>query len=294
MEIAKSNGVEIAFEAQGDPSGEPLFLVPGLGMTACLWPQSFLRTLVQGGCRVIALENRDSGSSTYLADAVRPVDVIAAIGRALVRLPVKAPYGLETFAEDAFGLADALGIERFHVAGISMGGMISQVMAGMAPERIATMTSISSATGNPRTGFGRISTIRTILTPGAGGDPREALDRILHAIGTPAFPRTEEEKRRILELSAGAPRDAQAVHRQLLAILKSGDRRSSVALIRTPSLVVHGTADPLLPPAAGRECARLITGSRLEMIAGMGHDFPESLGERIGHLVLSNVARARA
>ena len=294
MEIAKSNGVEIAFEAQGDPAGEPLFLVPGLGMTACLWPQSFLRTLVQGGCRVIALENRDSGSSSHLADAVRPVDVIAAIGRALVRLPVKAPYGLEAFAEDAFGLADALGIGRFHVAGISMGGMISQVMAGMAPERIATMTSISSATGNPRTGFGRISTIRTILTPGAGGDPREALDRILHAIGTPAFPRTEEEKRRILELSAGAPRDAQAVHRQLLAILKSGDRRSSVALIRTPSLVVHGTADPLLPPAAGRECARLIAGSRLEMIEGMGHDFPESLGERIGRLVLSNVARARA
>lgn len=298
METAKSNGIEMAFREYGDPEGEPVFLIPGLGMSSVLWPVSFVRTLVQGGCRVIAPDNRDSGCSERMTGAVRPVDVLAAIGRTLVRLPVSAAYGLETLAEDALGLADALGIARFHVAGISMGGMISQVLCAMAPERAATLTSISSATGNPRTGFGKISTIWTILEPsgyraaGEKGMPSiEALNRVLQAIGSPDFPRTEEEKKRILEITAGESRDMAATHRQLLALLKSGDRRGQVSHIRVPSLVIHGTKDPLLPPAAGRETARLIEGSRLEMIEGMGHDFPEVLGERIGCLMLSHMTR---
>ena len=294
MVMVKSNGIEIVFQEYGEPAGEPLILVPGLGMSSGLWPQSFVQTLVRGGYRVIAIDNRDSGRSTHLEDSVRPMEVVAAIGRALVRLPVQAPYGLESLAEDALGVADALEMRRFHVAGISMGGMIAQVMAGMAPGRISTLTSISSATGNPRTGFGKVSTIWAILNPRAGGDPMEALDRALKAIGSPAFPRSCEEKRRILQILSENGRDTMAVHRQLLALLKSGDRRSSVALIQAPALIIHGTRDPLLPPAAGCECARLIAGARLELIKDMGHDFPESLGEKIGRIMLSHMARFQA
>lgn len=292
MEKVSSNGMQIALDDLGDKAAPAVILIPGLGMPRWMWPESFLSTLVRAGYRLVCIDNRDCGQSSMCRGTVRPKDVFSAVAATLLRLPVKGIYGLDAMAEDVLGVADSLGIGRFHVAGISMGGMIAQVVSGVAPERTATLTSISSASGNPRTGLGKLSTVWTVLEPSDPQDSpahrRERFNRVLNAIGSAQYPRSEEERDRIFsKMEAQSPaRSVEGTARQLLAILQSGDRRSQLARLRVPGLVLHGTADTLLPPAAGREVAELLQRSRLEMIEGMGHDLPEVLGREIAGRML--------
>jgi len=286
MPTAAVNGLAIDYDVHGAPGALPLLAIMGLGMPAAAWPPTLIDLLVARGARVITFDNRDAGGSTKLAGAPT-IPLPVAMVRAALRLHVPAPYTLHDMAEDVAGLLDALGIGQAHVIGVSMGGMIAQLLAARHPQRVASLTSIMSSTGNPnpRVAWGRPSAIRAILS--RPRDPRDLqsvidrLERVFSVIGSPMAPQERAGQRAHYERIARRGLDTAASRRQLLAVLAAGDRRPWLARISAPTLVVHGRLDPLLPLAAGIETAGCIPGARLAVIENMGHDLPPALLPRL-------------
>ncbi len=283
MPTVGANGLVLAYERWGKPAASPLVLVMGLGMPLVAWPDAFVEGLVAGGFHIVCFDNRDCGHSEKLARGPRP-NLPLAIGRALLRLKVRAPYTLSDMAKDVTGLLDALGIVRAHVVGVSMGGMIAQVMAARFPDRVTSLTSIMASSGNPGVSLGKPGALRALLRR---PNPRDIDVVIAHLIGlfgligSPGFVMDPGFLRSMCERVARRGYYPAGTARQLLAILASGDRRPELARLRVPTLVIHGTRDPLLPIAAGRDTARHIPGARLLEIEGMGHDLPPALTPRI-------------
>lgn len=276
QQVQTSRGT-LSYRTYGDPHLPPLVLLMGLGMPAAAWPYEFLERLVRKGLFVITPDNRDSGASRIFQDEIGTAKLLASIARYVAGGTVAAPYRLEDMAGDVEELLDVLGLERVHIGGISMGAMIAQVFATRAPHRTITLTSISGATGNPRTGLGNIKAIISILQPPPAVDDeslRRHFRRIMQTIGTKGADYPDEVIDAIIRVNKtyNVPPSAQA--RQLMAILASGDRRSQLRQLSVPSLVIHGRADPLLPFRAGREIAECIEGSTLHAIDVMGHDLP--------------------
>ena len=282
MPVVEANGLKIDCEVHGDPGAPTILLIMGLGMPAALWPDPVVQTLTGAGFRVVTFDNRDAGGSTRL-EGVRVPNVLRAIGRALLRRPVAAPYTLDAMAADTVGLLDALGIAQAHVVGASMGGMIGQVIAANYPSRVLSLTSIMSNSGNPerRVAFGSWKALRAIIHRPPPPDDHEAvvrhLMRLFGVIGSPAFRHELESTRPLFERVARRGLYRAGTSRQLLAVLATGDRRPLLAQIKAPTLVVHGADDPLVPVAAGRDTAAHIPGAKLEIVDGMGHDFPPGL-----------------
>jgi len=293
MTSATVRGLELDYESFGDAGAPAILLIMGLGMPGVAWPDPIVDGLVAAGFRVIRFDNRDCGRSGKLAGARLP-GLRMAIARALLRRPVTASYTLDDMAADAVGLLDALGIARAHVVGVSMGGMIAQNVAALYPQRTASLVSIMASTGNPslRVSMGKPRALRAILARPASISDTEALIehyvRVFGVIGSPGFAVDGELLRQNLRRIVSRGIHPAGTARQLLAILASGDRRPLLHRIVAPTLVVHGSDDPLLPVAAGRDTALNIPGSRLEIVRGMGHDLPPGvqplLVERIaGH-----------
>ena len=280
MTAAHANGITIEYESLGAPDAPALLLVMGLGMQLLAWPDDFCEALVARGYRVIRFDNRDAGLSSRVGTRHR-VNLPAALLRAWLRLPVKAPYRLDDMAADAAGLLDALGIERAHVVGASMGGMIAQVLAARHPQRVRSLVSIMSSSGNRRVSRSKPAAARALLSkpddPNDADSVIEHLMRVYAVIGSPGFPTDRGELRARLAASVARAYDPPGTARQLLAIIASGDRRALLARITAPTLVIHGADDPLVPVAAGRDTARHIPGARLQVIAGMGHDLAPGL-----------------
>jgi len=295
MSIATVNGLTIDYGVHGAAGAPPLLAIMGLGMPAAAWPPELIALLVARGARVITFDNRDAGGSTKLSGA-RTIPLPVAMLRAALRLSVPAPYTLHEMAEDAAGLLDALGIERAHVVGVSMGGMIAQLLAAKHPQRVASLTSIMSSTGNPhpRVAWGRPKALRAILSrPKDPRDLQSVIDRLEHVfsvIGSPATERDRAGQRAHYERIARRGLDTAASRRQLLAVLATGDRRAWLARITAPTLVLHGRLDPLVPLAAGTETAQCIKGARLVVIEGMAHDLPPSLLPRIADEIAEHAA----
>ncbi|MEF9995668.1 MAG: alpha/beta hydrolase [Burkholderiaceae bacterium] len=285
MPSLEVNGLRLEYETAGDAASPPILLIMGLGMPSAAWPEGLIALLVRQGFRVIRFDNRDCGGSSRMKSDPRNSSLPMAIARALLRLPVRASYTLDDMALDAETLLDALQIRRAHVVGVSMGGMIAQVLATRLPHRVASLTSIMSGTGNPRSGLGKTRALHALLSQPE--DPHN-VDRVIEhylkifgVIGSPGFEQDETALREHLGRIASRGYDAAGTARQLLAILASGDRRAMLGRISAPTLVIHGADDPLLPAAAGRETARCIRSARLLMIAGMGHDLPGPLLPRL-------------
>ena len=282
MSLVAANGLQIDAEVHGEPGAPVVLLIMGLGMPAALWPDPIVQTLTGAGYRVVTFDNRDAGGSTRL-DSLPVPNVLGAIWRALRRRPVSAPYTLDDMAADTVGMLDALGIGRVHVVGASMGGMIGQVIAAKYPARVLSLTSIMSNSGNPerKIAFGRWKALRAIIHRPPPPDDHEAvvrhLMRVFSVIGSPAFRHELESMRPLFERVARRGLYRAGTARQLLAILATGDRRSLLQGITAPTLVLHGADDPLVPVAAGIDTAAHIPGSRLEVVPGMGHDFPPGL-----------------
>jgi proline iminopeptidase len=295
MPTAAVAGLTIDYELHGADDASPLLAIMGLSMPAAAWPPALIDLLVERGARVITFDNRDAGGSTRF-DGAPAIPVAAAIARAALRLHVPAPYTLHDMAADAVGLLDALGVERAHLVGVSMGGMIGQLIAAKHPRRVASLTSIMSSTGNPspRVAFGRPRAIRAILRrPADPRDLRSVVDNLEHkfgVIGTPMAPAERAGQRAHYERIARRGLDTAAARRQLLAVLATGDRRPWLRTISAPTLVLHGRLDPLLPVAAGIETAACIPGARLVVIEGMGHDLPPPLLPRIADEIASIAA----
>ena len=254
--------------------------------------------LLEKSLRVITVDNRDAGLSEHFSHLKTSISVPAAIGRTLLRLPVQAPYLLEDMAIDLVQLLDELKLQRAHVVGASMGGMIGQTLASIRPSRVASLTSIMSASGNPRTGFGKLRAIYSILMHSSDLSTEEGrekhLERVFMTLKSPSYEYTAQEKHELLHEMSRYEIDQTAGERQLLAILASGDRSSDIARITAPTLVIHGEDDPLLPLAAGKEVADLIPKSEFLALPRMGHDLPPIHFETITRAIASHVWQAEA
>jgi pimeloyl-ACP methyl ester carboxylesterase len=282
MPVATGNGLRFEYESFGAQDAPAILLIQGLGMPAAMWPDVFVETLVAQGFRVVTFDNRDCGGSSRLADAGVP-NIPRSMTRALLRQPVAAPYNLGDMAEDTRVVLDATGIERAHVVGVSMGGMIAQVFAATHPQRVRTLTSIMSTTGNPRPSIalGKSGALRALLKrPPANPTLDQAVDHlefVFGIIGSPGFRQQATQLRPHFERVARRGLYPAGTSRQLAAILASGDRRNLLHQITAPTLVIHGADDPLVRIAGGRDTAANIRGARLKIIPGMGHDFPPAL-----------------
>ncbi len=289
MQIA-SNGLTLEAEMHGSPGATPILMIMGLGMQLTAWPIELLGALADGGLRPIVFDNRDVGLATKFDAWGRPNLIKVSLQHAL-GLPIRAPYLLADMARDALGLLDALGIERAHVVGVSMGGMIAQLLSVMAPSRVGAMTLIMTTTGSRRLPGPTMAARRALLSR-PGGRDEEALIahgmRVWRAIGSPRYPANDAILHAKVARSVRRAWYPQGLARQLVAVTASGDRSSLAARITQPTLVVHGRDDPLVPAACGIDLAARIPGARLELIEGMGHDMPVELipllaSEIIGH-----------
>jgi len=281
-------GIELAYERFGDPSDPPLLLLMGLATQMLGWPDEFCGQLARRGLSVVRFDNRDVGLSTHLGHA-RPPDVPAALSGDTS----STSYTLSDMARDAVGLLDALDVESAHVVGASMGGMIAQTLAIERPERIRTLTSIMSTTGDPSVGGASEEAFGVLLAPPAR-DRAEAIERTVatyRVIGSPAYELDEPALRERAGLSFDRGYDPAGVARQLVAILASGDRTERLRRLRLPTLVIHGTEDPLVRVSGGRATATAIPGAELLELDGMGHDLPRALWPEIVDRIVSLVER---
>lgn len=280
--------VRLCYQTFGDPTDPTVLLVMGLGMQMLGWDAELCQMLAARGFHVVRYDNRDCGRSTHLTD--RPAPSRLALGTRRIRRPA---YTLADMAGDAVGLLDHLGVEATHVVGASMGGMIAQTLAARHPGRARSLVSIMSATGSLRSGQPSPRLWRTLLAPLPGDEAGyvSALTTAHRLIGSPAYPADETLLRDLLVAShrRGVPRGG--FERQLGAIFAAGDRTRELRTIRAPTLVIHGTADCLVPPSGGRATARAIPNANLLLLDGMGHDLPRALWPRMLDAIAANARR---
>ena len=287
------NGLQIEAESFGEESRPAVLLVMGLGMQLLAWPDALCQRIAAAGYRVIRFDNRDIGLSSKLDDA--RISIPRAALRYALHLPIPAPYKVQDMADDARGLLDALGIERAHVVGVSMGGMIAQNLAATSPDRCASLVSIMSSSGSRRLPRPHPRVLRLMLSrPPRREDPEAQLrhfKNVFRALSGPGYPMPDEELGERLRRSLARSYSPAGTARQLLAIVASGDRSALLRSIGAPTLVLHGSGDPLLPLAHGEDCARKIHGARFRRIEGMGHDLPTSALPMLGDLLLEHFGR---
>jgi pimeloyl-ACP methyl ester carboxylesterase len=287
--LARVGDVDVCYETFGDPSDPTVLLVMGLATQMIAWHEDFCRELAARGFHVVRFDNRDVGRSSRLSQ-FEPPSLLA-----LVRRDRRAAaYSLADMAGDAAGLLDHLGIERAHVVGASMGGMIAQKIAIEFPERVLSLVSIMSNTGGRLSGQPALGIYPIFLkqAPGDRDGYVEHVVRLYRSIGSPGFPFDEAGVRAMAALSHERGVSAAASGRQLAAIVSDGDRSPQLRRLRIPALVIHGTKDRLVAPSGGRRTARAIPGAELLMIEGMGHDLPPGAWPRILDGIEATAARA--
>ncbi|MHC6224332.1 alpha/beta fold hydrolase [Pseudomonas sp. X10] len=276
VQRAELGDLSLVYQSVGEPSDPTLLLVMGLGGQLIHWPDDVVEALCRQGFRVIRYDNRDVGLSRWNqmpASASLTVELL----RYKLGLPVVAPYTLTDMAGDGLRLMDELKVEQFHVLGVSMGGMIAQHLAAMAPERVRSLTlvmSSSGAQGLPAPSPALVQLLARRNAPNRDVAIEQQAD-LLAALGSP---RIADDRAALLQQAAAAYDRAfnpQGVERQIMAILAEPSRVELLNQLRVPTLVVHGTADPLLPVMHGVHLAAHIQGSQLRLIPGLAHRFQE-------------------
>jgi pimeloyl-ACP methyl ester carboxylesterase len=291
--VAPQTGIELEYEDLGG-SGEPLLLVMGLGAQLVHWPDGFCQELAGRGFRVIRFDNRDVGLSSKIRARVRDVRLL--MGLRMLNRPFETPYSLLDMADDAAGLLDALGLPSAHIVGLSMGGMIAQVMAIAHPHRVRSLTSVMSGTGGRLALLAKPRALAQLLVP-AARNREEAIDNevaFFRACGGIRAHRCDEPMARDI---AGRAYD-RCFHpsgfiRQLAAVLNTPDRAPALRYVRVPAAVIHGSADPLILPGAGKATADAIPGARFRLIRDMGHDIPPSTWRPIADEIVHVAERTR-
>jgi len=274
-QIARANGIDLCYEIFGDADAEPMLLIMGLGGQMIHWEDDFCRQLAARGFRVIRFDNRDIGKSSKLSGGKRltPIELLKL---RFLKIPVAAPYKLRDMADDAIGLMEALGVKSAHVVGMSMGGMIAQEIAISYPQRVRSLISIMSTTGNPKMPQPTRQAAVLFMAP-PPTTKEEYFARFAQTwkiLRVGSFPEDEALDRSRAERTFARGLNPAGVGRQFRAVLASGSRKERLHTVRAPTLVIHGTVDPLVPPANGKDTAASIPGAKLLMIEGMGHALP--------------------
>jgi len=274
-QIARANGIDICYEIFGDAKAEPMLLIMGLGAQMIHWDDEFCRQLAARGFRVIRFDNRDIGKSSKLSGGKR-LTAVELLKLRFLKIPVAAPYTLLDMAKDAIGLMDVLGIQSAHLVGASMGGMIAQEIAISFPQRVRSLTSIMSTTGNPKVPPPTREASAILMAP-----PVTTHDEYIvryaqtwKILRGGSFPEDEALDRSRAERTFERGLNPAGVGRQLRAILASGSRKERLRAVKAPTLVIHGTVDPLVRPEGGKDTAASIPGAKLLMVKGMGHALP--------------------
>jgi pimeloyl-ACP methyl ester carboxylesterase len=291
VQRARVGDLEIAYETFGSPADPPLLLVMGLATQMIGWPDEFCRDLADRGLHVIRFDNRDIGLSTHLDDRGAP-DIMAVFAGDRSGVP----YALADLADDTVGLLDALGLDSAHVVGASMGGIVAQLVAIRHPERMRSLTSVMSTTGDPAVGAPAEAARGVLLAPPAP-DRASAIQRAVdtyRVIGSPGFEFDEPAVRERAGLSYDRRYNPAGVARQLAAILTTPDRTADLGRLAVPTLVVHGRQDALVNVSGGRATAAAVPGAELLLVDGMGHDLPREVWPQLVERITALVQRAEA
>jgi pimeloyl-ACP methyl ester carboxylesterase len=274
-QTVRANGIDLCYEIFGDAGAEPLLLIMGLGAQMILWDDEFCEQLAARGFRVIRFDNRDVGKSSKLSGGKR-LTAVELLKLRFLKIPVAAPYKLHDMAKDVIGLMDALHIDSAHLVGASMGGMIAQEIAISFPQRVRSLTSIMSTTGNPKVPPPTREAAAMLMAP-----PPTTKEEYLLRFGQTwkvlrvgSFPLDEARDHERAERTFERGLSPDGAGRQFRAILASGSRKERLPSVKAPTLVIHGTVDPLVRPEGGKDTAASIPGAKLLMIEGMGHAMP--------------------
>lgn len=288
-------GITLCYESFGDPSDPTALLIMGLGTQMIGWQEDFCEGLASRGFHVVRFDNRDIGHSTHVRGRSPTIPQL------LLRNKRAAVYTLADMADDTAGLLKKLELVPAHVIGVSMGGMIAQTLASRYPQMVRSLVSMMSNTGRfvsgqPALRIYPLFLRRIPLGRHASAQERDtfiaAADRLFATIGSTGIPRDPAEIRALAGRSYDRDHDPRGTGRQLAAIIASGDRTKELRRITAPTLVIHGTADPLVAPSGGRATARTIPGARFMGIKGMGHDLPRAVWPLLIDAIAEHAARA--
>ena len=289
---AKANELEFCYEMIGEKDKPVVLLIMGLGCQLIHWSDSFYHGLAEQGFQVIRFDNRDMGLSSN-CDHLGFADVKASMENTAKGLPIETIYTVNDMAKDAHELLNALGIEKAHIIGASLGGIVAQKMAVNYPKQLLSLTSLISTTGNPKLPVGDPKALAT-LTASPGRHPSQAeveefnitIGKVIHS---QEFGDSDEVVRALAGRAYQRNYHPAGVARQLLAGAASGNRVAELAQVTAPTLVVHGTEDPLLPPACAEDTAKAIPNAQLHLVDGMGHDLPEALTEKLLSVIVPHL-----
>jgi pimeloyl-ACP methyl ester carboxylesterase len=289
----QTNGIELEYDCFGDPTGEPLLLIMGLGTQMIAWREEFCGLLADHGHFVVRFDNRDVGLSTKFGEH-GPANPLAIMQAVAAGEPVETAYSVNDMADDSAGLLDALGLDSAHVCGASMGGMIAQVLATRHPQRVRSLTSIMSSTGAPDLP-GPAPEIAALLVQPPASEREAAIAASLNirrSIAGKGFEIDELAARELAECAYDRCYYPEGTTRQLAAILTAPSRLQALQELAVPTLVIHGSDDALVPLECGRDTAERIPDAELLIIEGMGHDLPEPVWGQITDAVASNAQKA--
>jgi len=294
MPRIKANNIEIEYETFGKASDKALLLVSGLGGQMIVWDEDFIQLLVARGFYVIRFDNRDVGLSTKIEEAGEP-NLMQSVIAMQAGDPVESPYSLSDMADDAVGLLDALNIEKAHICGRSMGGMIVQLITLRHPARVLSLTSIMSTTADPDLPRPSPEVGQALLTPfpperDAMVENAIRMSRMIYGSG---FPYDEAKGRKLAGRAFDRCFYPPGFGRQLLAVFAAENRKSRLASVTVPTLVIHGSDDPLVPVECGKDTHEAIPGSKLLIIEGMGHSLPPEAWVQISDAIAENAAKTQ-
>jgi pimeloyl-ACP methyl ester carboxylesterase len=292
MPNCTANGIQIEYDTFGDSSSPPLLLIIGLGAQMIWWEEDFCKQLVEKGLYVIRFDNRDSGLSTKFEELGVP-DIMAAAAARMQGREIQFDYTLDDMADDAIGLLDALGIEKAHICGTSMGAAITQIIGYRHPSRVLSLITIMGTTGDPELPPSKPETVQILMTPAP--EEREAyieysVKRYKVVWGTLPF---DED---LIRTRAGRAYDRsfypKGIARQRMAGLAHGNRKPYLKSITAPTLVIHGAEDPVIPVEHGKDIAEAVPGAELLIIEGMGHSIPKAVSPQMIDAIAKHTSKA--
>ena len=285
----QANGLRLAYDEFGDAANPSIILIMGLGTQMIAWPVPFCEGLADHGFHVVRFDNRDIGLSEKMSEAKKPKFARMILFQKM-RIPYQVPYTLKDMATDAVGLMDALNIDKAHVVGASMGGMIAQLVAVHFPERVLSLTSIMSTSGNPRYSRPKPEVLKVMAkrVRAAGKFDLDGAVEFWRLIESPDYRMTDEVIKSKVLTSYNRSNHPDGYSRHIAAIIHGGSRVKLLEKITSPALVIHGKSDVLVPVEGGTDTARHIKGAKLELIDGMGHNLPGPLLPKLIELITAH------